>query len=116
MKKIMMIILLTNIGATTLWAGDKVKTAEIKTTINCDHCKVCPSCSARLEKAVYGQKGVKRVDVDDQKKIIKVVYNADKVSLDAIKNTIANAGYDADDVKAPSEAFAKLDGCCRGAE
>ncbi len=49
MKKIMMITGML-IGATTvLRAGDKIKTVDIKTTIHCDHCKVCPSCGARLE-------------------------------------------------------------------
>lgn len=116
MKKIITIACLFLLSAANLWAGDKVKTADIKTKINCDHCKICPSCSARLEKTLYDQKGVKRVDVDDQKKIIKVVYNTDKITLEAIRNTIAASGYDADDVKAPAEAFAKLDGCCRGEE
>jgi mercuric ion binding protein len=70
----------------------------------------------RLEKALYDHKGVKRVDVDDKNKIIKVVYNTEKITLDAIRNAIAATGYDADSVKAPAEVFAKLDGCCRGEE
>lgn len=116
MRKIMMIACFVLCSVASLWGGDKIKTVEIKTKINCDHCKICPSCSAHLEQTLYDQKGVKRVDVDDQKKIIKVVYNAGKISLETIKNTIAGSGYDADDIKAPAEAFAKLDGCCRGAE
>ncbi len=116
MKKAIIIAGLAILPAAALFAGDKIKTADIKTTINCDHCKICPSCSERLEKALYDQKGVKRVDVDEKNKTIKVVYNTDKITLDAIRNTIAASGYDADEVKAPAEAFAKLDACCRGEE
>ncbi|WP_106523431.1 cation transporter [Taibaiella chishuiensis] len=116
MRKALMIAGMLAFAGPALWAGDKIKTVAIKTTINCDHCKMCPSCGARLEKSLYDQKGIKRVDVDDQHKTIKVVYHSEKITLETIKNTIAASGYDADEVKAPAEALAKLDACCRGAE
>jgi mercuric ion binding protein len=97
-------------------AQNKIQTVKIKTQIACDHCKMCASCGARIEKALYDQKGIKRVDVDDKKKEIIVVYNTSKISKDKIKETITNNGYDADDQKATPESYAKLDGCCKGEE
>jgi len=91
----------------------KTKTVVIKTTINCDHCKQCESCGSRLETALYDIKGVKRVDIDPAKMEIKVAYNTQKLDLDKIKQTIAETGYNADDVIATPEAVAKLDDCCK---
>ncbi len=99
-----------------VFSQDKIKTVNIKTRINCDHCKQCGSCSDRLEKALYNEKGIKRVDVDDKKMEIKVVYLTQKITADKIRETIAANGFDADDKKAPAEAVARLDDCCRGAE
>lgn len=96
----------------TAQAGDKIKTILIKTRINCDHCLQCNSCGSRLEKALYDVKGIKRVDVDDKKMLIKVAYHSDKVSPEIIRTTITESGYDADDKKAPDEAVARLDTCC----
>jgi mercuric ion binding protein len=97
-------------------AQNKIQTVKIKTRIACDHCKMCGSCGSRIEKALYNQKGVKRVDVDDKKMEIIVVYNTGKISKDKIRETITNNGFDADDKKATPESIAKLDDCCKGQE
>jgi cation transport ATPase len=94
--------------------GSKIQTIKIKTRIACDHCKMCGSCGARIEKALYSQKGVKRVDVDDKKMEIVVVYNTEKITTNKIKETITSNGYDADDQKATPESYARLDECCKG--
>lgn len=116
MKSLRIIILLTFLFPATVIAGDKVKTIDIRTRINCDHCRQCGSCGDRLEKALYVRKGVKRVDIDEDAMKIRVAYNTEKISEDDIRNAIAAAGYDADDVKALPEAVAALDDCCKGAE
>ncbi len=94
-------------------AQSKIQTVSIKTKIACDHCKACGSCSKHIETALYNQKGVKRVDVDDKKMEIIVSFNTQKINLDKIKKTIAANGYDADDQKATPESYALLDGCCK---
>lgn len=116
MKKICAILLVLLYAGTTTFAKGKMKTLTIHTTINCDHCRQCESCAARIENAVYKIKGVKRVDVLDKEKQIVVVYNSTKTSEQPIKETIAANGFDADDVKATPEGIAALDGCCKGAE
>lgn len=115
-RKAFALLLLCTTVSMGVRAEGKITTAEIKTKINCDHCSKCESCSARLEKALYELKGIKRVDIDDKMMTIKVAYNKEKASIGDIRNTIAASGYDADDVKAPAEALAGLDACCRVAE
>jgi len=116
MKKLRMITLMAIFFPVAAIAGDKIKTVDIQTHINCDHCKQCGSCGERLEKALYEQKGIKRVDINEAAMQIKVVYNTEKITPADIRNVIAETGYDADDVKARPEAVAKLDDCCKGAE
>jgi mercuric ion binding protein len=116
MKKTIVALVLTIFTSLYLFAKDKIQTVDVKTKITCDHCMLCGTCGARIEKVLYDKKGIKRVDVDDKTHLIKVVYNTEKISLAEIRNMIAANGYDADDVKAPAEAVAKLDGCCKGEE
>lgn len=97
-------------------AQSKIETVKIKTRIACDHCKMCGSCGSRIEKALYSQKGIKRVDVDDKKMEIIVVYNTSKISKDKIREAITSNGFDADDQKATPESIARLDDCCKGQE
>jgi len=94
-------------------AQSKVETINVKTVINCDHCKRCASCGARLENAVFAEKGIKRVEIDEKTMTVKVIYNPAKTSIDKIRLAIAKVGYDADDVKADPVAYAKLDDCCK---
>jgi copper chaperone CopZ len=94
-------------------AESKTATIHIKASIYCDHCKECESCGKRLEEAVYSQKGVKRVDINEEAKTIKIVYNTTKTSTDKLKQAIAAVGFDADEVKADPKAYEKLDPCCK---
>jgi len=55
--------------------------------MSCDHCK-----NAVL-KAVGSLNGVEKVEVDLQAKEVKVEYNADLVTLDAVKASIQEEGY-----------------------
>jgi mercuric ion binding protein len=90
-----------------------VETAVIKTTIYCDHCKVCETCGPKFEKTLLKEKGVQMVTLDETAMTIKVVYNTKKTNLDNIRQAISKLGYDADDVKADAVAYEGLDGCCK---
>ncbi len=107
---ILLFILLFNDTAN---AQSKVANINIKASINCDHCNRCESCGKRLENAVYTEKGIKRVDIDEQKKTVNVVYNPVKTSPEKIRAAIAKVGFDADDVKGDALAYEKLDSCCK---
>lgn len=94
-------------------AGNKITRIKVAASIYCDHCRKCESCGKRLENAVYGVKGVKRMDIDEGNKTIEVVYNAGKATPGQIREAIAAAGFDADDVKGDAKAYAQWDECCK---
>jgi len=91
----------------------KVEKAEIKISINCDHCKMCETCGQMFEKELYNIKGLKRYDLNENEKTLTVYYNTQKTDIGAIRTFISELGYDADDIKAVPEAHQKLDGCCK---
>ncbi len=99
----------------TLFAQKQKKTekAEIKISINCDHCKMCETCGQKFEQELYNIKGLKRYELNEEAKTLTVYYSTKKTNLQNIKTFISGLGYDADDVKAIPEAYQQLDGCCK---
>jgi len=97
----------------TASAQKTVFKAVMKTSINCDHCKVCPTCGGLLEKTLIKEKGVQMITLDEKESTITVIYNSKKTDIATIKSAISKMGYDADDVKADPEGYEKLDGCCK---
>jgi copper chaperone CopZ len=93
--------------------SDKVKTAEIKTQIWCDHCNECESCGPRIYFGLKEHKGIKKIDVDAEANTITVKYDERKVTLDQIEEAIAMSGFDANDRKADPKAYDNLDACCK---
>ena len=53
------------------------------------------------------------MDIDEKTKTLSVVYNPQKTSPEKIREAIAKVGFDADDVKADTNAYEKLDPCCK---
>jgi len=72
----------------------------------------CEDCKLRIENAA-DIKGVKILTWNEDTKVASVTYNADKVSLDKIQNSIAAAGYDAGTKKGDDAAYRKLPKCCQ---
>jgi mercuric ion binding protein len=91
----------------------KIQTATIKTTIYCDHCKVCETCGQLFNQKLLKEPGVQMVVLDEEKMTIKVTYNTKKTDLGKVKTAISKLGYDADDVKADPAGYKNLDGCCK---
>ncbi len=70
-------------------------TAKIKVpTVQCNMCK------DRIQRYFLKEEGVKSMVVDVKKKEATVKYYTDRTNIENIKTSIANAGYDADDVTA----------------
>lgn len=93
--------------------AQKTITNEIKTKIYCSHCTQCETCGLRFDNELYKLSGLKSFTLVVASNIIKVSYNPQKITLAKIKETIANCGYDADDIKATEVGLNSLDGCCK---
>jgi copper chaperone len=64
-----------------------------KVTLNVEGMS-CGHCVKAVEGSVGGLKGVSSVKVDLENKKVDVEYNSAEVTLDAIKETIDDQGYD----------------------
>ena len=85
----------------------KVQTADIKTTAVCGHCEEA------ITDALTYHKGVLAMTMDMETKVVSVRYKTKKTSAEDIRNTIAALGYNADEVPANKDAYAKLSPCCQ---
>jgi len=114
MKNILTAILLTFAFSIASAQGNKTESITIKTKIYCDHCVRCESCGANINETVRGtEKGIKKVKINPADNTITVTFNAAKTTPDKIRAAIAASGFDADNIKATTEGYAKLDGCCK---
>lgn len=103
------IFLFTNVAS----AQKTTQKAVIKTFLHCDHCAACETCGQKFKTEMLKIKGVKMYELDDKAMTFTIYYNSKKTTLQAIKVGISKLGYDADEVKADSEAYESLDGCCK---
>ncbi|CAL1517338.1 heavy metal-associated domain-containing protein [Chitinophaga sp. MM2321] len=110
--KLVMLLLVASMGIAMAQQKKKtVLTAKISTpTVQCE------SCKNRIERYMSQEEGVEMVKVDYKKHITTVKYWDDRTNIENIKTGIANAGYDADNVTANEESYAKLPTCCKKPE
>ena len=73
----------------------------------------CGMCEKVIETTANKLKGVKNAIWDKEQKILTITYNSKKISLIDIKKSIANSGYDTDEIKATKEAYDALHYCCK---
>ena len=73
---------------------------------------VCGSCKKRIEKAAMDA-GATSANWSDETQILTVKYDDAKTTLLTIEKKIASVGHDTRDVKAPDEAYKKLEECCQ---
>jgi copper chaperone CopZ len=113
MKKLLLLAFAV-IGFTTFASAQAkkgVQTVTIQTpTVQCE------SCKKRVEDYLKREDGVQKSNVDFKHHVTKVTFVAERTNVENIKAAIANAGYDADDVKADEEAYKKLPKCCKKTE
>ncbi len=114
MKKLLMLIVL--IGGYAWNANAQLKqkkpvTVKINTpTVQCDQCK------KKIETYMKQEEGISKVNVDYKRKITSITYLPERTNIENVKTGIANAGYDADDVKANEDSYKKLPTCCKKPE
>jgi periplasmic mercuric ion binding protein len=76
----------------------------------------CEMCTHRIEETLTFEKGIKSAKLDLETGIVTVAYRTNRTNPEKIRNAISKTGYDADDVKADPDAYAKLPGCCKKPE
>ena len=108
-KSIAFFLLLASAPSFLFAKGEKKKTE----TITIQTSAVCGECKETIEGAVSKLSGVKKASLNNADKKLIVVYQPKKISADEIKAAIAASGYDADDVKANTEAYNHLPMCCK---
>ena len=74
---------------------------------------VCGMCEKRIESNCLATKGIKLADWNKENRMLKVIYNEKKISLEEIHNKIASIGHDTKLETANEEAYSKLDMCCK---
>lgn len=74
---------------------------------------MCGMCVSTIEKTVSSVDGVKKVEVDLEKKTTTVKFDKSKLDIAAIEKSISNAGYDANETPRNREAYDGLPGCCK---
>jgi len=112
MKKVVFLIVIlallvsTNIYAQKANKADK-ETVVIQTSAQCEMCK------ASIEKELAYTKGVKKAKLNIDDKKVTVTFYKSKTNVNELRQAISKIGYDADEVKAEENAYAKLSPCCK---
>jgi copper chaperone CopZ len=73
----------------------------------------CGMCKRTIEGALKDVKGVQSAEWNMETDEMTVTFNPHKISLDAIKQKIADVGYDTDTHRAKQEVYEALPGCCQ---
>lgn len=88
-----------------------VQTVKISTpTVQCDMCK------ERIESYLKRYDGVLSANVNVRRKETTVKFATDRTNEENIKAAIANAGYDANEIKANPDSYKALPKCCKKPE
>ncbi len=74
---------------------------------------VCGKCVKNVTKALKKVDGVYEVKVDLDSKKASVSFDNTKTTVSDLENAITAAGYDANNKTADSNAYEKLDDCCK---
>jgi mercuric ion binding protein len=111
MKKILFLVFAFPFSFAAFAQAKAVKTAKISVpTVQCDMCKT------RIEEYLKRVDGVTFANVAVKKKELTVKYLTDRTNEEMIKTTVANAGFDAAEIKANPESYKMLPKCCKKPE
>ena len=113
MKKMILILGLVMVGLMIVKpavAQDQKKNYE---EVQIQTSAVCGMFEERIETNIAYEKGVKKVELDDDTKIVTIGFDPRKSDPDKLRQAISKLGYDADDVEADKEAYDKLPACCQ---
>jgi copper chaperone CopZ len=112
MKKLLALSFVAMFASLGLLAQTKAsQTVKLSTpTVQCEMCK------KKIEEYLKRYDGVTFVNVNYKRKETTVKYLTDRTNEEVLKAAIANAGYDANEVKANPESYKALPKCCKKPE
>jgi len=73
---------------------------------------ICDMCKSRIERSVLKVEGVGFAKWDKKTKMLKIEYDSELTSEEALKQALADAGHDTEDVKASEDKYDSLPACC----
>ena len=74
---------------------------------------VCMMCEERIEKKAIDVNGIKLADWNLDNRVLKVVYNEKKITINEIHEFLGSIGHDTEKKIASNEAYGLLDPCCQ---
>ncbi len=72
----------------------------------------CGMCKKTIEGALLKKDGIQSKSWSSTTKMLTVTFDPSKIALSAIKQKIADVGYDTDEVRAKDEVYDALNPCC----
>ncbi len=108
MKRLLLLSVVIGLAA---GSSAQVK-AELKAKIKTPNA-LCEACKTRIESQLRRIDGVVFADVNYRRGETSVRYLTARTDIEQIKTTIANLGYDADDVTANEESYKRLPRTCK---
>lgn len=73
----------------------------------------CTMCERAIENSTKHQKGVMEADWDKETDQFTVSFNPDVITLEQIKQQLADIGYDTETHRAKKSVYDALPGCCQ---
>ncbi|HRO47234.1 heavy-metal-associated domain-containing protein [Agriterribacter sp.] len=112
MKKFALLVtLICGVAWSAVAQPKKPVTVKIATpTVQCEQCK------KNIENYMKHEDGIAKVNVNYKRKETTITYLPDRTNIENVKTGIANAGYDAGDVKANEDSYKALPTCCKKPE
>ena len=104
MKKILLLLLIIPLFS---YSQNKNLNETFQVNGNCEMCK------KRIEKATLSLNGVKYSNWNNTSSNLSIIFNKKKITIDEIKNKIAESGHDNGDYISSLESYNKLPDCCK---
>lgn len=107
MKKIKWILFCIVLFLISPFVNAQTDTLYMKTSAQCGTCK------KKIEHDMSFEKGVKKVQLDMDSRVLMVIYQSKKTTPALLREAVTNIGYDADSLMAKPEAYERLPACCK---
>ncbi len=73
---------------------------------------ICDMCKSRIERTTQKVEGIGFAKWDKKTKMLKIDYDSELTSVEAVKQALADAGHDTENIKATDEKYDDLPACC----